>query len=61
MRDALPSLSVHSDDERVAMRATLPAPALAAGLRILFEAEIEELVGVPEADTGSGRDPAITP
>jgi hypothetical protein len=44
MRDALSSLSIAADDVHVSIRATLPARVLAAGLRILFQAEISELI-----------------
>ncbi len=44
MRDALSSLSIAADDAHIAIRANLPARVLTAGLRILFQAEISELI-----------------
>lgn len=44
MRDALSSLSIAADDAHVSLRAMLPARVLAAGLRVLFQAEITELL-----------------
>lgn len=57
MRDALPTLSVESGDRAVVLRASVPAPALAAGLRVLFDAEIAELVGPPPALAEGGGAP----
>ncbi|WP_236604339.1 hypothetical protein [Sandaracinus amylolyticus] len=56
MSAALETFTVDADAEHVVLRATIPAPTLAAGLRVLFEAEIAELVdGTPEhAGTPTG-------
>ena len=47
MRDALPTFTAQADESRVLLRATVPAAAVAAGLRVLFEAEIAEIVEGP--------------
>jgi hypothetical protein len=46
MREALATLAIQSDDEQVVLRATLPAPAISAGLRAMFDAEIAELLSL---------------
>jgi hypothetical protein len=61
MRDALATLTVQSGDEQVVLRATLPATAMAAGLRVLFEAEIAELVEPQTAAAQDGADPRSAP
>ncbi|AKF08149.1 hypothetical protein [Sandaracinus amylolyticus] len=49
MPAALETFTVDADAEHVVLRATIPAGTLAAALRVLFEAEITELVeGTPE-------------
>ncbi len=48
VRDALPSLRVQAEDGHVAMSADLDPRVLAAGLRALLVAEIEELIEGPE-------------
>ncbi len=52
-RDALPSLRVQADEELVTLSATVDPSTLAAGLRALFVAEIEELI--------DGAEPARDP
>lgn len=57
-RDALPSLRVEAEDDRVAMSAELPADVLAAGLRMLLVAEIDELLELGRErvdETGGGE------
>ena len=46
MNDALPTLGVRADAERVSLRATFSAPAVAAGLHVLLGAEIADIVEV---------------
>jgi hypothetical protein len=59
IRDALGSLTVQVEDERAVLEATVPAAVMAAGLRVLFGAEIAELVDPPRA--GSGPDSRMRP
>jgi hypothetical protein len=56
MRDALGTLEVQADDGRVVLRATVPAAVVAAGLRVLFDAEIAELVAGPSVSSGGARE-----
>lgn len=49
MAAALPTLVVDAAADRVVLRATFPASVVAEGLRLLFEAEIAEIVDAPSA------------
>ncbi|MDQ3034594.1 MAG: hypothetical protein M3Y87_19450, partial [Myxococcota bacterium] len=61
MRDALATLSIRSGDEQVVISATLAAAAIASGLRILFEAEIAELLELPAAASAPRAPSASAP
>lgn len=50
MREALPTLAVDADQHRAAIRAQVQAGSVAAGLDLLFHAEIEDAVGGAPAD-----------
>lgn len=60
MRDVQRTLSAQAEDGRVLLRARVPAAAVAGGLRVLFDAEISELVG-PEGPTGASERSEFSP
>lgn len=60
MRDVLTTLSAQADDGRVLLRARVPAAAIAGGLRVLFDAEISELVD-SEGSAGASEGSQFSP
>jgi hypothetical protein len=56
MREVLSTLRVQSDDGRVVLRASVSAPTIAAGLRLLLDAEIAELVEPPDVRPAEDAD-----
>lgn len=48
LRDALPTLRIEADDERLALRLDVDPGRLASGLRVLLGAELPELLGAAE-------------
>lgn len=53
IRDALPSLRIQAEEGHVAMTAAVDPGVLAAGLRALLVAEIEELIEGPDPGDGT--------